>query len=140
MNARFFLDTNIFVYACDRTTPAKARRAEALIIEAIGTGKGLISFQVVQEFMNLALRRFPKPMNAGEAGHYWMTVLNPLLSVHSSSTLYSEALRTYAHYRISWFDALIVAAAVQADCAVLYSEDFQDGQTFGQTRVKNPFA
>ena len=86
--------------------------------------------------MNLALRRFPKPMNTGEAGHYWMTVLNPLLSVHPSSTLYSEALRTYAHYRISWYDALIVAAAVQADCAVLYSEDFQDGQTFGQDVYK----
>jgi len=52
----------------------------------------------------------------------------------------ADGLRTYAHYRISWYDALIVAAAVQADCAVLYSEDFQDGQDFGQTRVKNPFA
>lgn len=139
MNGRFFLDTNIFVYACDRTSPAKARRAEALILEAALTGKGMISFQVVQEFMNLALRRFPKPMNPTEAGQYFLTVLNPLLSVHSSSLLYSEALRTYIHYRISWYDALIVASAMQADCAILYSEDLQDGQHFGQTLVKNPF-
>jgi predicted nucleic acid-binding protein len=67
------------------------------------------------------------------------TILQPLLAVHSSPALYSEALQMYSHYRLSWYDALIVTAAVEADCAVLYSEDFQDGQRFGKTRVKNPF-
>jgi predicted nucleic acid-binding protein len=79
-------------------------------------------------------------MTIPDAMLYLTTVLQPLLAIHSSPALYSEALRTFAHYRLSWYDTLIVTAAVEADCAILYSEDLQDGQRFGQTRVKNPFA
>jgi predicted nucleic acid-binding protein len=62
-----------------------------------------------------------------------------LLSVHSSQTLFFLALRTQERYRISWYDSLIVAAAIEADCSILYSEDLQHGQRFESTRVKNPF-
>ena len=58
MSARFFLDTNIFVYSFDRGSAAKSRRATQLIREAVSTRKGIVSYQVVQEFFNLALRRF----------------------------------------------------------------------------------
>jgi predicted nucleic acid-binding protein len=140
MSDRFFLDTNVFIYSFDSTSPAKARRALTLIREAHSSRKGVVSFQVVQEFFNFALRRTVPPMAIPDATQYLTTILQPLVGVHSSPAFYGEALQMYAHYRLPWYDALIVTAAVEADCAVLYSEDFQDGQRFGKTRVKNPFA
>lgn len=139
MSGRFFLDTNIFAYAFDTKAPSKARRASQLIRQAADTGKGIVSYQVVQEFFNVALRRFPQPMNAAEAEQYLITVFRPLLAIHSSSVLYVEALRIAGEYRLSWYDCLIVAAAVQGECGVLYSEDLQHGQKIGDLRIENPF-
>ena len=59
MSDRFFLDTNIFVYSFDRSARGKARAAATLIRKALTTQKRMISYQVVQEFFNVALRRFP---------------------------------------------------------------------------------
>jgi predicted nucleic acid-binding protein len=140
MSARFFLDTNIFVYSFDRSSVSKSRRAAQLIREAISTRKGIVSYQVVQEFFNLALRRFAQPMTVPEAEQYLSAVFRPLLAVQSSSALISEALGLTDRYRLSWYDSLIVAAAIEGGCEVLYSEDLQDGQHFGQLKVENPFA
>jgi len=140
MNARYFLDTNIFVYTFDRTAAAKSRRAAHLIRDAVTTRKGIVSYQVVQEFFNLALRRFAQPLTIPEAEQYLAAVFRPLLAVHSSPALMSEALHLTSRYRLSWYDALIVAAAMESGCNVLYSEDLQHGQKFGELRVENPFA
>ena len=139
MSDRFFLDTNIFVYSFDRSSPAKARRAEQLIREALTTQKGVISYQVVQEFFNVALRRFSQPMNAADAGQYLTTVFRPLLTVHSSQALYAEALHLHSQSGLSWYDSLIVSAAIQARCDLLLTEDLQHGQRFGALQVINPF-
>jgi predicted nucleic acid-binding protein len=140
MSDRFFLDTNIFVYSFDRDSAAKARRATQLIHEAVATRKGTVSYQVVQEFFNVALRRFAQPMTVAEAEQYLGTVFRPLLAVQSSQALYSEALRLRGTHRLSWYDALIVAAAVEGGCTVLYSEGLQSGRHFGDLRIENPFA
>lgn len=139
MSARFFLDTNIFVYTFDTKAPAKAKRAARLIRQAADTGEGVVSYQVVQEFFNVAFRRFSRPMNVAEAEQYLVTVFRPLLAVHSSPTLYVEALRVSGKYRLSWYDSLIVAAALQAQCGMLYSEDLQHGQELEGLRIENPF-
>jgi predicted nucleic acid-binding protein len=139
MNGRFFLDTNVFVYSFDTTAPAKARRARELIRRAVATGKGIVSFQVAQEFFNVALRRFAQPMTVAEAEQYLTTVFRPLMAVHSSQALYAEALWLSERYGLSWYDALIVAAAMEGNSTVLYSEDLQHGQRFGDLRVENPF-
>ncbi len=139
MSDRFFLDTNIFVYSFDQSAPAKATRAAQLIREALTTQKGVISYQVVQEFFNVALRRFSKPMQASDAGQYLIAVFRPLLAVHSSQALYAEALFLYAQNHLSWYDSLIVSAAIQARCEILFSEDLQHGQRFGSLQVRNPF-
>ena len=139
MSVRFFLDTNIFVYSFDLHAPEKAAKSRQLIAQALGSRKGVISYQVIQEFFNVALRRFSRPMTPAEAQQYLGTVLRPLLAVQSSAALYGEALRTSEASRISWYDALIVSAAVQADCDRLYSEDLQNGQKFGSLQVVNPF-
>jgi predicted nucleic acid-binding protein len=139
MSDRFFLDTNLFVYSFDHGAPHKARRARALIREALQSHKGVVSYQVVQEFFNVALRRFARPMQTAEAEQYLAAVFRPLLAVPSSAALYAEALRLQGHGGLSWYDALIVAGAQQAGCAVLFSEGLQDGRKFGTLRVENPF-
>ncbi|HZZ17639.1 MAG TPA: PIN domain-containing protein [Candidatus Sulfotelmatobacter sp.] len=140
MSGRFFLDTNIFVYTFDPHAPAKARKAVQLIRGAANTGEGIISYQVVQEFFSVAFKRFARPMSVAEAEQYFITVLRPLLAVHSSPTIYFEALRIAEKHRISWYDSLIVAAALEGQCDRLYSEDFQHGARIENLRIENPFA
>jgi|SRR6266853_1034610 len=139
MNGRFFLDTNIFVYSFDSKAPAKAKKAAQLIRRAANAGEGIISYQIVQEFFNVALRRFPQPMSFAEAEQYLITVLRPLLAVHSSPAIYLEGLRIAEKHRMSWYDSLIVAAALEGRCATLYSEDFQHLQKIETLRIENPF-
>src|SRR5215469_16256609 len=140
MSGRFFLDTNIFVYSFDASSPKKSAQSTKLIRSAIETRGGIVSYQVVQEFFNVALRRFAKPLSSADAEQYLLTTFRPLLSVHSSPALYGEALRTGARFRLPWYDSLIVASAIEGQCDVLYSEDFQDGQQFGRVLISNPFA
>jgi predicted nucleic acid-binding protein len=139
MSDRFFLDTNIFVYSFDQSAAAKAQKATQLIREALTTQKGVISYQVVQEFFNVALRRFSQPMKTADAEQYLSTVFRPLLGVHSSQALYAEALHLHAQTGFSWYDSLIVSSAIQARCDILYTEDLQHGQRFGGLQVRNPF-
>src|SRR5580704_9595853 len=139
MSGRFFLDTNIFVYSFDASSPKKAAQAQKLIRNALETGGGIVSYQVVQEFFNVALRRFSKPMSSLDAEQYLSTTFRPLLAVHSSPALYGESLRIGARFRLPWCDSLVVAAAIEGQCDVLYSEDFPDGQQFGTLTVSNPF-
>src|ERR1700738_3161411 len=140
MSARFFLDTNIFVYSFDASSPKKAVEARKLIRSAIETRSGIVSYQVVQEFFHVALRRFSTPMSAADAEQYLSATFRPLLSVHSSPALYGEALRIGGRFRLPWYDSLIVASAIEGQCDLLYSEDFQDGQQFGTLTISNPFA
>ena len=139
MSDRFFLDTNIFVYSFDQRAPEKARRATGLIQRAIETREGIVSYQVVQEFLNVALRRFAEPMTPAEAEQYLATTFRPLLAVHSSHHLFGQALHLSATHSLSWYDALVVASAIEGECGALYSEDFQHGQRFGKLRIQNPF-
>ena len=139
MSDRFFLDTNVFVYTFDPGAHTKAKRSLELIRMALDTGRGIVSYQVVQEFFNVALRRFAPPMSAGEAEQYLVTVFRPLLAIHSSTALYLEALRVSEKYRIGWYDSLIVAAALEGNCNTLYSEDFQHGRKLEGLKIENPY-
>ena len=139
MSDRFFLDTDIFVYSFDRSAVVKSRKAAQLIRKALTTQKGIVSYQVVQEFFNVALRKFSQPMKAADAEQYLGTVFRPLLGVHSSQALYAEALHLQAKSGLSWYGSLIVSAAIQAQCDFLFTEDLQHGQRFGTLRVANPF-
>lgn len=139
MNARFFLDTNVFVYAFDVGQRSKGERASQLIRSAVASKRGVISYQVVQEFLNVALTRFAKPLAPGDAEHFLSAVFKPLLSVHSSPRLFLKALRIRSEHQLSWYDSLIVAAAHEAECSILYSEDMQHGFRIGDLKIENPF-
>ena len=139
MSGKFFLDTNVFVYVFDATAPAKAKKAARLVRDAVDTGKGMVSYQVVQEFFNVAFRRFAQPMSVAEAEQYLITVFRPLLAIHSSPALYVEALRIAGKHRFAWYDSIIVASALEGECETLYSEDFQHGRQIEGLRIENPF-
>jgi predicted nucleic acid-binding protein len=139
MSDRVFLDTNIFVYTFDLNAPAKAAMAASLIRSALQSQNGFISYQVVQEFFNVALRRFAQPMSAADAVQYLGTVLRPMLRIHSSQALFAEALNVKASAGLSWFDSIIVASALQAGCTRLLTEDLQHGRRFGSLCIENPF-
>jgi predicted nucleic acid-binding protein len=139
MSAKYFLDTNIFVYAVHPLPSEKSEIATELISRGLDDGTGVISYQVIQEFFSLAFRKFRQPMSAFDAEAYLNTIFRPLLSVPSSTALFVSALQIYEHNRFSWYDCLIVAAAAQSECSILYTEDLQDGQRVGNLKIKNPF-
>lgn len=136
---KHFFDTNILVYSFDAGTPEKARRAEELIHAALASGLGMISYQVAQEFVAVARGRFRTPMTFEEIEVYWERTLRPLLMVHSSPSMFLSALDLCRASQLSWYDALIVSAALQGGCKILFSEDLQHGRRFGNLRVENPF-
>ena len=139
MSDRFFIDTNIFVYTFDSKSPKKNRVARELVSTALAKQSGVISTQVIQEFINVALRKFSPPMSTPEANLYLNDVLYPLCEVFPDDHLYRSALEIREITGFSFYDCLIVAAGQRADCAVLYSEDLQHGQVVGTLTIQNPF-
>jgi predicted nucleic acid-binding protein len=139
MNDKFFLDTNVVFYSFDESSPHKSEKANFLLRDGVVTGKGAISYQVIQEFFNVAFKRSQGPMGLDEAERFLATVLRPLCTVHSSAALFHKALQLVDRFHMQWYDGLIVAAALEAKCGILYSEDFQSGQKFEGLEVRNPF-
>ena len=139
MPAEFFLDTNVFVYTFDRQEPDKQARARGLVERALGTGDGVVSSQVVQEFLNVALQKFERPLSEEQALRYLREVLDPLCFVFPSISLYETAGSLCRRWRFSFYDSLVVAVALESKCNVLYSEDFQGGQEIESLTIVNPF-
>ena len=98
-----------------------------------------MSYQVIQEFVNVASKKFSEPIKIEDIRHYLRQVLFPLLSVYSSQELYMSALDISERWQYSFYDSLIIAGALSIDCKILYSEDLQDGQKIYGLQVVNPF-
>jgi predicted nucleic acid-binding protein len=139
MSAKYFIDTNIFVYSFDHKNPEKKERSRRMIERALETGDGMISTQVIQEFLNVATQKFAVPMKPDDSLAYLRIVLNPLCQVYPNLALYETCLEVQAETRYSFFDSLILAAAIQGGCSYLYSEDLQEGQVVRGVAIANPF-
>jgi predicted nucleic acid-binding protein len=138
MSAEFFIDTNILAYTFDRRDHAKRVRATELVRGALN-GNGCISWQVVQEFCNIAQRRFVSPLTDDELRSYQTKVLFPLCSVWPDADLYREAMTVKMETGYGWYDSLIVSAAIRAEVRVLYTEDLQDGRKYRSLKIVDPF-
>ena len=134
-----FIDSNVFVYLFDETDERKRGIADGIVESALQAHSASISFQVVQETLNVVTRKLPTPMTAEDAGRFLEQVLGPLWRGSPSLALYSRALDLQARYRYSFYDSLIVAAALDAGCSRLYSEDLHDGQRIEGLTIENPF-
>ncbi|MBW2263942.1 MAG: PIN domain-containing protein [Deltaproteobacteria bacterium] len=137
MSARTFLDTNVVVYAFDRSEPEKRGRA----IEILGAAAGscVVSTQVLQEFYVVVTRKLERPLREDAAEEAVRSLSCLHVAVLDASSVLS-AIETSRTSGISLRDALIVQAARQSGCTRLLSEDLQDGRDFGGLVVENPFA
>jgi predicted nucleic acid-binding protein len=134
---RHFFDTNVLVYTRDPEDPVKQARARALIERAIEEGAFVLSTQVLLEFYATALRRrLLGPSQALALVRFW----GSLDVVPHSAELIARGLELHQAHRLSVWDGLIVQAALDAGCDVLFSEDLQHGRRFGALEVVNPFA
>ncbi len=136
---RFFLDTNVLVYTFDATAPRKQKIARDLVARALRDKEGIISYQVAQEFLNVALRKFSPPMSSFEAQSYLRRVLMQLCEVFPDSSLYSGALSIASKTGWAFYDSLIVASAATGKCSTLFTEDLQSGRAVQGVEIRNPF-
>lgn len=131
-----FVDSNVLVYAAEEKTPLarKTTIARELLLQP-----GLhFSVQVLSEFVGNA--RHPHKLNLPrEREHRWLQgwLLRPVASITTATFL--RALAIHARYQISHWDSLILAAACEMNCALVYSEDLNPGQDFDGVEVINPF-
>ena len=134
-----FIDSNVFIYLFDETDDRKREAAERIVDSALQTHNAGISFQVAQETLNVLTRKLPTPMTAEGARDFLQQVLVPLWRVSPSPALYDRALELQARYRYGFYDSLIIAAALDAGCTRLYSEDLQNGQRIEGLTIESPF-
>jgi predicted nucleic acid-binding protein len=137
MSEKYFVDTNILIYAYDRHAGVKYDRARRTIERLWTTGEGVLSTQVLQEFCVNLRRRIDPPLLAGEVRQLLQDYLSWEIVINTPDAVL-QALDIEARYRTSFWDALILHAAESCGAAVLYSEDFATGQTYGAVQVVNP--
>lgn len=137
MKDKYFVDTNILVYAHDRSTGVKHLRAKVLVEQLWDSGKGVLSTQVLQELCINLRRKAGNPLPVDEVRllireySTWEVVTNTPATV-------LKALDLEMRYKTSFWDALILQAAEDAGASILYSEDMAAGQHYGSIQVVNP--
>ena len=139
MNDKYFLDTNIFIYSFDSSNPKKQKTAHQLISNALSGDIGCISYQVIQEFVNVAKQKFDIPLMKHDCLTYITNILEPLIELLPSIELYKSALDIKEGWQYSFYDSLIIAAALRANCNILYTEDLQHEQKIREMVILNPF-
>lgn len=139
MRDKFFLDTNIFLYTFDSDEQAKQQVANQIIKSVLVSGHGCTSSQVVQEFINVATRKFKKPLSIPDCEKFVRDIMSPLCRVFTNVDLCLKALEITDRWRFAFYDSLIIAAAQKAKCNILYSEDMQHKQKVQNLTIYNPF-
>lgn len=137
MSVESFIDTNVFIYAAvgRRDEPAKWERAWSLL----NSVKFGVSGQVLAEFYVNVLKKPDVPLKPAEAA-IWVDRLSTVPVVPIDADVVREAIRHGQRFRISYWDAALIAAAERLDAPILYTEDLSHDQVYGSVRVVNPFA
>jgi len=138
MTGPVFVDTNVFVYRHDDSVPAKQSRAEQWIAFLARSRAGRLSYQVLQE-LYATLTRPRVNFDPAEARRI-VQLLSAWQPLSIEIGILKRAWQVQERHALSWWDALIVAAAQAGECSVLLTEDLQAGQVFDSVRVVNPFA
>ena len=133
-----FLDTNVLVYLFDTDSPAKQRTVRDLLTRQALDGKVMLSTQVLQEFYVTVTRKLATPVEP-DAAYRAVQDFTAFSIVRLAPPLILAAIVRSQTAQFSFWDALIVEAAIEGGANTLYSEDFQDGQAFDGVRVTNPF-
>ena len=131
-----FVDTNLLVYAHDGGAGAKHTKAVDLLARLVEEGAGALSTQVLAEFYSAATRKLG--MTSAEAEAVIRDLGGWIIHRPAHADLL-KAAQLERRYKLSWWDALILTSAIELGCAVLWTEDFSDGQRLGPITVRNPF-
>ncbi|MDX8409902.1 MAG: PIN domain-containing protein [Mariprofundales bacterium] len=134
--AKFFLDTNIVVYANDDRDPKKQKKAINLIAQQMMQGTGVISTQVLQEYAHVALNKLHQRQDVILRQ---LLLLEALEVVQQSPAIIRRAVELRTTYHISFWDACIISAAEHAKCSTILSEDLSSGQFYSGIALDNPF-
>jgi predicted nucleic acid-binding protein len=137
MAQKYFVDTNILIYAHDRSAGAKHDRARQLVERLWTSGEGVLSTQVLQELCINLRRKVARPLPIEEIRQLIQDYLSWEIVVNTPESVL-QALEIEVRYKISFWDALVLQAAESAGAAVLYSEDLAAGQHYGAVHVVNP--
>ena len=137
MPDKFFVDTNILLYAHDRSAGLKHERARQLVEHLWKSGQGVLSTQVLQEICINLRRKIARPLPVEEIRQVIQDYLSWEIIVNTPASVL-QALEIEARYQTSFWDALILQAAESSGAAVLYSEDLAAGQKYGAVEVVNP--
>ncbi len=108
-----------------------------MVQRSLSRGTGCISYQVVQETLNVANRKLS--FAEEDSRTLLADILAPLWTVHPSTHLYERGLEVRARYRFGFYDSIIIAGAIESGCTRLYSEDLQHGQRVQSLTIENPF-
>lgn len=136
MTVRCFVDSNVFVYADDRSAGAKRDRARELIREVMGARTGVLSLQVLQEYFAVTTKKLGV---SAAAARRRIEVLSRLDVVILGVEDVLAAIDLHRLHGFAIWDALVIRAALNAGCRVLYSEDLQEGRRIDGLEVVNPF-
>jgi predicted nucleic acid-binding protein len=136
MTGPVFVDTNVFIYALDEADPGKQKAARAWRTALWETRRGRTSFQVLEEFYVKVTKKWPAVRDQARAEVKDLLAWRP---VRVDADLIDRAWRIQDRYQLSFWDALIVAAARAASCRYLLTEDLQADQNLDGVRVVNPF-
>jgi predicted nucleic acid-binding protein len=136
MTAPIFVDTNVFLYALDPADPKKQEAARVWRAELWKNRLGRISFQVLQEFYVKACQKWPQARNEVRAEAKDLLVWQPVMV---DTAILDRGWKLQDRYQLSFWDALIVAAAQSTQCGYLLTEDLQENQDLDGVRVVNPF-
>jgi predicted nucleic acid-binding protein len=137
MPEKFFVDTNILIYAHDRSAGLKHQRARDLVELLWETGQGVLSTQILQELCVNLRRKIAKPLSPEEVSRLVQDYLAWEIVLNTGESLV-RALEIEARYKTSFWDALVLQAAESCGATVLYSEDLAVSQKYGAVRVVNP--
>ena len=139
MSDSVFFDSNSLIYRFSPLETRKQGLATTLLREAVLRRNGVISYQVVQEVLNVGFKSTKTLLTMPEAALLVESFSIDFQIVSWSLLLVEQALTIKERFRFQWYDSLIVAAALQAQCDVLYTEDLQHGQRIEGLTVVNPF-
>ena len=139
MKERVFIDTNVWVYLFDADNPTKQRLVRDLLSNRELRALLILSTQVLQEFYVSVTRKLATPLDP-EAAFQAVQDLAAFPMIQIDPPLILLAIQRSWKTKVSFWDALILEAALTAGATLLYSEDFQDGAVYGGLRIANPFS
>ena len=134
-----FIDSNVFIYLFDETDERKRQVAQSLVNTALVERSAQISFQVVQETLNVITQKLDVPVRLEDAHQFLDQVLVPLWKINPNRVLYQRGLEIRTRYQLGFYDSLIIAASLQAGCKTLFSEDLQHGHQIETLMIQDPF-